>query len=327
MKRIAIIGAGMAGLTLANELKAFADVQVYEKSRDYGGRMATRCRNNYQFDHGAQFFIAKTPAFKEFLKPFIQKNLVARWDARFVELTGNDVTYRWTWTDEVPHYVAASSMSTLGKAMAKDLPVQLGTHVNEIKKNGQQWQLTDSEGKVLGSYEWVILAIPAKQVIELVPDECKFNKDVAEKNMSACYSLMLGFKEALPLEWDAALVKETNISWVCNNHSKPGRANRYSLLIHSTNQWAEENIELDNEVVTKFLIQETSAVIKQDVSVAEHIDLHRWRYANIQKQYGDRSFIDNSNRLAAIGDWCIKGRIESAFLSALDGATKLKQLL
>jgi len=289
--------------------------------------MATRCRNNYQFDHGAQFFIAKTPAFKEFLKPFIQKNLVARWDARFVELTGNDVTYRWTWTDEVPHYVAASSMSTLGKAMAKDLPVQLGTHVNEIKKNGQQWQHIDIEGKVLGSYEWVILAIPAKQVIELVPDECKFNKDVAEKNMSACYSLMLGFKEALPLEWDAALVKETNISWVCNNHSKPGRANRYSLLIHSTNQWAEENIELDNEVVTKFLIQETSAVIKQDVSVAEHIDLHRWRYANIQKQYGDRSFIDNSNRLAAIGDWCIKGRVESAFLSGLDGATKLKQLL
>ena len=227
----------------------------------------------------------------------------------------------------MPHYAAAPSMNSLGEAMAKDLPVQLETHINEIKKNGQQWQLIDIEGKVLGSYEWVILAIPAKQVIELVPDECKFNKDVAEKNMSACYSLMLGFKEALPLEWDAALVKETNISWVCNNHSKPGRANRYSLLIHSTNQWAEENIELDNEVVTKFLIQETSAVIKQDVSVAEHIDLHRWRYANIQKQYGDRSFIDNSNRLAAIGDWCIKGRIESAFLSALDGATKLKQLL
>ncbi len=327
MKRIAIIGAGMAGLTLANELKAVADVQVYEKSKGYGGRMATRCRNNYQFDHGAQFFIAKTPAFKEFLQPFIQQDVVARWDARFVELTGNEVTYRWTWTDEVPHYVAASSMSTLGKAMAKDLPVQLGTHVNEIKKNGQQWQLTDSEGKVLGSYEWVILAIPAKQVIELVPDEYEFCKEVAEKNMTACYSLMLGFKEALPLEWDAALVKETDISWVCNNHSKPGRASHYSLLIHSTNQWAEENIELDNEAVTKFLIQETSAVIEQDVSVAEHIDMHRWRYANIQKQYGDRSFIDNSNRLAAIGDWCIKGRVESAFLSGLDGATKLKQLL
>ncbi|MGY8791159.1 MAG: hypothetical protein ACKVKR_12930, partial [Pseudomonadales bacterium] len=66
--------------------------------------MSTRCRNNYQFDHGAQFFIAKTPAFKEFLQPFIQKDLVVRWDARFVELTGNEVTYRWTWTDEVPHY-------------------------------------------------------------------------------------------------------------------------------------------------------------------------------------------------------------------------------
>lgn len=327
MKRIAIIGAGMAGLTVANKLKEFADVEVYEKSKGYGGRMATRYRNDYQFDHGAQFFIAKTPAFKEFLQPYIQQDVVARWDARFVEFTGNEVTYRRTWTNEVPHYIATPSMSSLGKAMAKDVCVQLETHVNKIKKIGQEWQLTDRDGKILGSYEWVILAIPAKQVIELIPDVYEFSKEVAEKNMTACYSLMLGFKEPLSLEWDAALVKDANISWVSNNHSKPGRSSHYSLLIHSTNDWAEENIQLDNKAVIKFLIEETSHVIEQNVSIAEHIDLHRWRYANIQKQYGKKSFVDNTNRLAAIGDWCIKGRIESAFISGFDAANKLKKLI
>jgi predicted NAD/FAD-dependent oxidoreductase len=40
---IAVVGAGIAGLLLARELKARgAEVVVFEKSRGLGGRMATK---------------------------------------------------------------------------------------------------------------------------------------------------------------------------------------------------------------------------------------------------------------------------------------------
>mgnify|MGYP000096997027 CR=1 FL=1 len=45
MKRIAIIGAGMAGLTVGIQLNDFAIVELFEKSRRVSGRMSTRYAN------------------------------------------------------------------------------------------------------------------------------------------------------------------------------------------------------------------------------------------------------------------------------------------
>ncbi len=53
-KKIAVIGAGIAGLTCAYELqKAGHEVTVYEKGSQVGGRMSSRSTNNYIFDLGA----------------------------------------------------------------------------------------------------------------------------------------------------------------------------------------------------------------------------------------------------------------------------------
>ena len=54
MKRIAIIGAGISGLTAGYELKkAGFDVTVYEKEALVGGRMSTRVIEGFHFDIGA----------------------------------------------------------------------------------------------------------------------------------------------------------------------------------------------------------------------------------------------------------------------------------
>lgn len=53
-KKIAVIGAGIAGLTCAYELqKAGHQVIVYEKGGQVGGRMSSRSTSNYIFDLGA----------------------------------------------------------------------------------------------------------------------------------------------------------------------------------------------------------------------------------------------------------------------------------
>ena len=53
-KRIAVVGAGIAGLTCAYELqKAGFEVTVYEKSERVGGRMSSRTKDGFIFDLGA----------------------------------------------------------------------------------------------------------------------------------------------------------------------------------------------------------------------------------------------------------------------------------
>ena len=54
--KIAVIGAGITGLTLAQLLQGKFDVLLYEKSWRPGGRMSTRHSDEFQFDHGTQYF-------------------------------------------------------------------------------------------------------------------------------------------------------------------------------------------------------------------------------------------------------------------------------
>nr|MDJ0929273.1 NAD(P)-binding protein [Gammaproteobacteria bacterium] len=60
MTTIAIIGAGLSGLVLATRLSEHATVTVFDKSPRVSGRMATRRAPPYEFDHGTQFFTARS---------------------------------------------------------------------------------------------------------------------------------------------------------------------------------------------------------------------------------------------------------------------------
>ena len=324
--KIAIIGAGISGLTAAMHLNDAADVTLYEKSRGVGGRICTRYTNSYNFDHGAQFFTARTPQFKQFLKPLIKAGVIDNWNARFIEVRDNKIIGRRQWNDDHPHYVGVPTMSSIGKYLAKNLDIKLNTEVS-IRKSTVGWEVIDLDGKVSGHYDWVISTIPAAQSLELLPDSFLHYKALKQKKMLGCYSLMLGFDAALDLDWDAAQLSGTDISWISVNSSKPGRPNDYSLLVHSTNSWAEQHLDDDMDAVKQYLCLQLHGVIGQHAYTAKHVGLHRWRYANIPSQNTNTLFIDPASKLAACGDWCKKGRIEAAFRSGFDLAKEMNTLI
>ena len=314
MTEVAIIGAGLAGLTAATGIGDKAEVSVFEKSWRAGGRMSTRT-GAYEFDHGAQYFTARTSAFNSFLASFIEQGIIAHWNARFVELDNRTVISRRRWDASFPHYVPVAGMHALCMALAKELDVHYESPVGSIKHDGSRWELMDPDDHSLGSYDWVVTAIPAEQAAVIMPSNFSHHHAVQRKYMLPCHTLMLGYSQAPKLDFDAALVKNSAISWISVNSSKPGRPAGFCLLAHSSNAWAANNLGLEDASATELMIKELSDIAKQDVSDAAHIKLHRWLYANIEKQSGDQALIDADNRLAAIGDWCIKGRVESAFIS------------
>ena len=323
--KIAIIGAGISGLTAAIVLSEIADVTLYEKSRGAGGRICTRYSDPYNFDHGAQFFTARTPQFKQFLKPLIKAGVIDIWNARFIEVRNNTITNRRQWNDDHPHYVGVPTMSSIGEYLAKNLNIKLNSEVS-IRKSIMGWEIIDFDGKVAGHYDWVISTVPVEQSLKLLPDYFSHYEALKQKKMLGCYSLMLGFDEILDLDWDAAQFSGTDISWISVNSSKPGRPSDYSLLVHSTNDWAEKHLDDDTDAVKKYLCSQVAGIIGQNVYSAKHISLHRWRYANITKQNKSILFVDPESRLAACGDWCKKGRIEAAFRSGFDLAKEMSIL-
>ena len=77
------------------------------------------------------------------------------------------------------------------------------------------WELFDIENNLLGCFDWVIFSIPAPQIKEIAGVEIfKHYNSCKNIKMSGCYTLMLGFNDALNLDWGTALIHNADISWI-----------------------------------------------------------------------------------------------------------------
>lgn len=327
MTRIAVIGGGIAGIVIARRLGDSAETTVFEKSRGVGGRIATRYAGEFEFDHGAQFFTARAPGFRRFLQPLIDKGVVANWPARFVEIERDQVTSEREWGNDLPHYVGAPRMNAIGKFLSRGLDIKLDTTIVSILREGGRWTLIDDGNNAFEGYDWVVLTAPAPQTAILAADNPELKTLCNERELLGCFSLMLGFEAPLELPWQAAMVRNSDVSWVSVNSSKPGRKSPFTLVVHSTNEWANAHIDEDADRVREHLLGEASMACGKDLRDGAYCQLHRWRYANIAKQSGPTCFVDDETKLAACGDWFVHGRIEASFSSASDLASQLRERL
>lgn len=307
---IAIIGAGLAGLTLADRLSASHKVTVFEKARGPGGRMSTRRAAPYAFDHGAQYFTAETDPFQAFLEPFLQAGTVASWpdDIRLVH--GAKVS-------EKPKFTAAPGMNGICKSLAADLDVRAGCRIEALDRGAEGWHVKDAGGSTQGPFDWVISTAPAPQTEALLPETFDGIERLAAVTMQGCFALMLGFDAPLDLGWSALKSGEPPIGWIAVNSAKPGRPNALSLLVQSSNAWAEQHLEDDPDSVRATMIEAASKLVEADLAAAPHKALHRWRYAATAAPLGDPFLIDRKLQIAACGDWCLGSKVEAAYLSAV----------
>ncbi|MEO1660734.1 MAG: NAD(P)-binding protein [Pseudomonadota bacterium] len=317
--KIAIIGAGLSGLTLASKLSQRHQVTVFEKARGPGGRMSTRRADPHAFDHGAQYFTAREPRFQRFIGTQISAGLIAPWPVDIALHGGARVS-------DSPKYVATPGMNAVCKALASEMDVQAQAHVEALIQSAAGWQLQFKDGAEHGPFDWVVSTAPAEQTQALLPESFSGQEALQSVQMQGCFALMLGFSEPLDVPFAALKSGEPPIGWMAVNSAKPGRAAATSLLIQSDNAWAEAHLEDDPSAVTQILLAAGSDLASIDLSIAPHQVLHRWRYAATSHPAGQPFLIDPTQRLAACGDWCLGSKVEAAFCSAIALADHFESL-
>lgn len=316
---IAIIGAGIAGITLARNLSAHADVTVFEKSRGLGGRMANRRREGFSFDHGAQYFTARLPAFKAAAEQAVAQGHAGIWPQAVHTLKADGLV-----TDTrppEPRYIGLPGMSGfangLAEGLAEGLEIRKEATVARLCASVDGWALTDNEDRHLGNFDLVISTAPAPQTIRLMPETFSAHAALKTVKMSGCFTLMIGLDAQLDLGFEAARIEDPVLSWIAIEASKPGRSEKTALTIHSRNDWAEANLERDRGEVQAEMLESLKRLLGRDFSTAAWLDLHRWRYANVEKPVGQPFLFDPAFGLGACGDWCLGNRVEAAAESAL----------
>ncbi|QEE45043.1 amine oxidoreductase [Rhizobium sp. WL3] len=318
---IAIIGAGIAGITLARALAPSADVTIFEKSRGLGGRMANRRREDFAFDHGAQYFTARSPAFRSVAEDAVQAGHAGTWPRAVLTLTETGLA-----PDSRPaerRYIGLPGMSGFANGMAEGLHIRKEAAVAALEPAKDGWSVTDSEGQDLGRFDVVISTAPAPQTIRLMPEAFSGHAAMKTVKLSGCFTLMIGLDASLDLGFEAARIEDDVLSWIAIEASKPGRPERMALTIHSRNDWAEANLERDRSEVQTEMLAALKRLLGYDFSNATWLDLHRWRYANVEKAVGEPFLFDDALGLGACGDWCLGNRVEAA----VGSATALSELL
>jgi renalase len=325
MTRIAVIGAGIGGIALASRLATSRDVVVFEKGRGMGGRMASRHADAFSFDHGAQYFTVRDPAFAALLAPAMAAGAVALWTGSIARIANSVMAGLAEPRDR--HLVGVPNMNSVVKALADGLDVRLGVEIAPLAgRTSRGWRLAASDGTDHGLFDWVISTTTAHQTTALFAGNAPSEGALRSARMAPCYALMLGFAETLDLPWIAARVSASPIEWIGVNSTKPGRDDSgTALVIHSTSEWATTHLGQDIEPLGVELAQALHQATGIDSDLAIFRATHRWASARRLPQPNSRPYVDPLRQLAATGDWTSGSRVEDTVLSALDLADSIER--
>ena len=321
---VAIIGAGIAGLSCATQLKVLGfEVQIFEKSRGPSGRMSTRNSDNWSADHGAQYFTAREPLFIEEINQWIDAGVAAAWHPHLKVFESG----QWRASPSTEkRYVGSPAMNSPGKYLAKNLAIEFNQTIDRITHDQGKWLLHSLEAGNIGQqYDWLVLALPAPQALALSKS---IDKGIGEltkhTNMLGCWTVMASFTESLGLPFDAAFINDEMISWISRNNSKPNRAGLETWVIHANPQWSQEWIGLEKDEAAQQILK-CAKKLGLDCTHA-NISIHRWRYASghINPIPGFR--LQEDLKLGFCGDWLNGGRVEGAWLSGYRLASQMKDV-
>ena len=334
---VAVIGAGMAGLSCAQRLRqAGYAVAVVEKSRGAGGRVATRRVQGTRADHGARYLEPQGEAVQGLIDVLVDRDILELWTDNIWELRGGELS-----ASPNSCYVAPAGMNTVGKYLAQDLEIWFGRRVQAISiTDNQMWHLslevTDDNLELPQELiaKAVVVAIPAIQALMFLNSEIGLQSDFIDKlrsvNYDPCITVMAGYPAAkqqdlsnLNPQWQAVSFRDdADLAWIGLDSSKRLDSQQPVFVVHSSANFAEKYLEsTDLSAVGQQLLDRASEHLIPWLNQPEWLQVHRWRYAFCRNPL-PVSCLPAAGTLPLVcaGDLCGEGQIEAALRSGLAAA-------
>lgn len=318
IRRIAVVGSGLAGLTAALLLQEHnRSVTVFEKSRGPGGRMAAKRVPGGSADIGAQYFTVRNPAFSEFLRHHAGEGSFGPWPGRFGY---QNTEGQWEPFPQEERYVGIPRMTAITRGLSEAVGVQAQTRIERLVRQELEWTLLDTDGECHGPFDAVIVTAPPAQARDLFSSSgLQSLADELEGpvgHVQPCWAVAAHFSQPLNQPYEAMRCQDPALNWIANNSSKPGREDSGQWwVLHANSEWSRENENTPAEQVGDRMVEAFQRVTGISVEPDERVS-HRWLYAKSSStdQPGFRWF--DAQRVGLAGDWLSGGRVEGAFNSA-----------
>lgn len=311
MTSCVITGAGIAGL-LAGRALAGAGwrVTLLDKGFRPGGRMATRRIGAAVFDHGAQFFTVRDPAFGSLVQGWTTSGLVDEWCRGFNADADGHGRYR-----------AAAGMNSIPAALAEGLTILTGFRVDAIRPLNGRWAIHGS-GQTLEANA-LILTPPVPQSLAIIDaGQVRIPSQLREKLESIqyerCLAALVELREPSELPAPGAIrPAQGPIAWLADNQIK-GISSSPALTIHTTPEFSEEYWDTADAELARIILRTLPQFTE---ATPAGCTWHRWRYSQPALVHPQRALrIDDPAPLVFAGDAFGGPRVEGAALSGLAAA-------
>ena len=316
-----IIGSGLSGLTIANILTNNGlKTIVVDKGIKAGGRMSHGVMNrsevggnDFKYDHGAQFFTARSDEFKNEVDFWLENKWINKWCNGFSK------------NDGYPRYIGIDGMHSLPLKISKNLNVFQKTTIKTLKLLKHDWFLEGSDN-VNFSSKYLIMTPPLPQTIKLLSKHiCLFDKNFLDEikniNYDKCISLMMSIKKETNIKFPGAMQKPNSFwDFVTDNKIK-GISNKHCITAHASASFSDFIWEFNDEKCKSIMIDELAKLVNFEKIETK---IHKWKYAK-PKQVLNYFFKQAKHTQNSIitGEIFGGAKLEGAFLSGFNTANYL----
>jgi predicted NAD/FAD-dependent oxidoreductase len=299
---IAIIGAGMAGLSCADALVAQGHTaHLFDKGRGPGGRMSTRRidtpAGEAAFDFGAQYFTVRDADFARLAQQWSDQGLTTPWPA-----AGEGA------------WIGVPGMNAMVKHMAARHDVAFGARVvGLVRADDGAWYVLTEQGRN-GPYDAAVIALPAEQAAAILSlHDFAMARLALQAISQPCWTAMLAFGRALD-DAPSVVRRHGDIAWAARNSAKPGRSGPEAWVVQAGPDWSTRHLEMTPEQVVPLLLHALGKAVGRALPDPIVARGHRWRFA-LAGGTGDDALWNAQLGLGVCGDWLVGPRVESAWLS------------
>jgi predicted NAD/FAD-dependent oxidoreductase/deoxyribodipyrimidine photolyase len=313
--RVAVIGAGLAGVAAARGLEHHGhQVIVFEKSRGVGGRTATRREDQRRWDHGAPAFEVTAPWLKPRIAEWVRLGVVEPWQPTVARASGG--VRKPIRNPFHEHVVATEGMSGLAKYLAAGLDIRTSTAIERVTyERGEHW-LQRADGPRLGPFDAVVVTAPPAQSAELLRDVTPIAACVAAIAMAPRWVALASYSESTGPE--DVLVFDDDMLAFANRLEGPSGS---SWTIRATEDYSRLHLEEAADTVAAALVARFVAL--SGFAAPSRAAGHRWRYAFADRTPIARALVDERVSVVVAGDWSAGYGVEAALRAGREAAGRL----
>lgn len=338
---VLIVGAGIAGLSLARQLASTGRSPVLlERARGVGGRCATRRFDDQAVDHGVAVLHGRSTEFRAAMAAAIEASELVDWP-RTVD--GAVETWRHEAFDSrTPHVVPAPGVNLFARRLAHGLDVRLGCRVESLaldgahRSGGRTWSVTTDAGDVHLA-RTLVLALPPPSIRTLLatldPEEppiTSVSNQIASIEVEPCLTVIARYPvDTPPPAWDVSLpAADHAIDRILHDSHKRAGAPRLTLVIQAGPAFSRAHLGATADDWARQLLEAAAARHGAWMASPASMQPHRWSYARVVAGTALAGPLVATCEGAAVlgiaGDGCHPaGGVEGAFLSGLALATQL----